>query len=97
MDKQDVVYIKTEISLSLKKKFKNIIFNNNNGPRDYQDKISKLGKDKYSIFLICGILKYNTNKLISKAEIDPQTENKFVISGGERMRSLELTNTQCYI
>ena len=55
-------------------------------PRDYHTKcsISQAEKDKYHILLICGILKKNTNELIYKAEIDPQTESKFMVTQGER-------------
>ena len=45
-----------------------------NGPRDYHTKGSKSHKVKYhTISLTCGIKKNDTNELIYKTEIDPQT------------------------
>ena len=32
------------------------------------------------ISLICGIFKNDTNELIYKTEVDPQTENKFMVT-----------------
>ena len=44
------------------------------GPRDYNTKWSKPDKDKcHMILLICKIFKNDTNELIYKTEIDPQT------------------------
>ena len=44
------------------------------GPRDYDTKCSKSGKDKYHmISLICGIFKNDTNELIYKTETDSET------------------------
>ena len=36
------------------------------------------------ISLICGIQKNDTNELVYKAEVDPQTENKLTVTKGER-------------
>ena len=58
------------------------------GPRDYHTKGSKTEKDKY-ILLICGILKKNdTNELIYKTEIGPQTENKVMVTNGEGVEGI---------
>ena len=39
--------------------------------------VSQTEKDKYMILLMCGIFKkYDTNDLIYKTEIDPQTQKK---------------------
>ena len=47
--------------------------------------VSWTEKDKYRmISLICGILKNVTNELIYKTKIDSQTENKLMVTKGER-------------
>ena len=80
MDKDDVVYTHTHththtgILLSHKKEWNNAISSNTDGPRDHT-KLNKSAKDKYYILLTCGILKNDTNELIYKTEIDPQTKN----------------------
>ena len=44
------------------------------GSRDYHTKRNKPEKDKYHMIqLICEIQKSDTNELIYKTEIDPQT------------------------
>ena len=49
--------------------------------------VSQKEKDKYhTISFICGRSKKknDTNELIYKTEIDPQTENKLMVTKGER-------------
>ena len=56
MDKEDMVYMYTEILLSHKKEWSNAICSNMGGPGDYRAKWSQTEKDKYNmILLICGI------------------------------------------
>ena len=44
-----------------------------NGPRDcHTSEISQAEKDKYTILLICGILKNDKNELICKTETESQ-------------------------
>ena len=75
MDKEDVVHTYNGILLSHKKEWSNAICSNMDGPTEDHTKWSKPDKDKYHmISLICGILKKeDTNELIYKTEIDPQT------------------------
>ena len=45
------------------------------GPRDYHTKRSKSENDKYHMIpLICEVQKNDTNELIYKTEINPQTQ-----------------------
>ena len=55
MDKEDVVHIHSGILLSHKKEWNIAIYGNMDGPRDYHTEWSQTEKDKYMIFLICGI------------------------------------------
>ena len=62
------------ILFSHKKEWNTAICSNVEGPRHYHTRWSKPDKDKYHmILLICGIKKKDTNELICKTEIDPQT------------------------
>ena len=46
-----------------------------NGPRDcHTSEISQAEKDKYTILLICGILKNDKNELICKTETESQMQ-----------------------
>ena len=46
-------------------------------------KVSLTEKDKYMIWLICGILKNDTNELVYKTKIDLDIENKLMITKGK--------------
>ena len=61
-----------EILLTYKKEWNNSICSNMDGPRDHH---TKYDKDKYHmISLTCEIFKkMDTNELIYKTEVDPQT------------------------
>ena len=75
MNKEDIVHLYNRVLLSHKKECSDAICSNIDGPRDYHIKWSKPEKNKYHmISLICGIPPQNdTNKVIYKAEIHPQT------------------------
>ena len=77
MDKEDVTYLDNGIWILLgqRKEWNNAICSNMEGPRDYHTKWNKPEKDKYHrTLLIFGILKKkDTNELIYKTEIYPQT------------------------
>ena len=73
------------ILLSHKKEWNITVCDHMHGPRDYHYKWYKPEKDKYNmISLICRILTNNTNQFIYKTETVSQTENKFVVTKGER-------------
>ena len=68
-------YIYNRILLSHKKEWNNTIWSNMNGPRDYHTKWSKSETERQIPHDITYIwnLKYDTNELIYKTEIDSQT------------------------
>ena len=75
MDKEDVLYIHNGILISHKKGWNNAICRNMDGPRDYHIKWSKPDRERqipYDITFMWN-LKYDTNELIDKTEIDSQT------------------------
>ena len=74
MDKEDVVHIYNEIILSHKKR-NNVICSNMDGPRVYHSKCSKSERERQISYDITYVwnLKYDTNKLTYKTEIDTQT------------------------
>ena len=76
MDKEDVVHIHNGISLSQKKEGNNAICSNMDGLRDYHPKWSKSDRERqilYDIASMWNLKKNDTNELIYKTEIDPQT------------------------
>ena len=68
------IYTHNGIQLSHKIEGNNATCSNLDGPRDYLIKWNKLGRERqiYDIAWMCN-LKKNTNELINKTEIDPQT------------------------
>ena len=54
-----------------------------NEPRDcHTSEISQAEKDKYTILLICGILKNDKNELICKTETVTDIENNLMVTRG---------------
>ena len=86
MDKEDVVHIYNGILLSHKNEWNNAICSNMDGPRDYHTKWSKSFRERQISYVVTYMwnLKYDTNELIYKIEIDSQTENKLMVTKGER-------------
>ena len=82
-DKEDVVYIYNGILLSHKKEWNNTICSNIDGPRDYQQSEIKKRQKLYHLYVD---LKYDINELIYKTERFTDTENKLMITKGERGR-----------
>ena len=75
MDK-DVVHIHNGILLSHKKEWNNAICSNMDRPRDYHTKWGKPDRERqipYDITYMWNLKKKDTNELIYRAEIDPQT------------------------
>ena len=73
MDKENVVHIYNGILLN-HKKWNSVIFSYMDKPRGCHSKQSYPEKDKYIISFTCGIQKKkDTNDLIYKIEIDPET------------------------
>ena len=75
MDKEDVVHIYNRILLSHKKKRNNAICSNMDGPRNYHTKQSKSERERqipYDLTYMWN-LRYDTNELMYKTEIDSQT------------------------
>ena len=75
MDNEDVVHIYNGIALSHKKEWNNVICSNMDGPRHYHTKWSQSEKERQISYDITYMwnLKYDTNELIYKTEIDSQT------------------------
>ena len=77
MDKEDVVCIYNGILHRHKKEWKNAICSNMDGVRDYHTKLNKSERERqisYDITYVWNLKKKNdTNELIYKTEIDPQT------------------------
>ena len=74
-DKEEVVHIYNGILLSHKKEWNTAICINMDGPRDYHTKWSKSDSERqipYDITYMWN-LKYDTNELIYKTEIDSQS------------------------
>ena len=64
------------ILLSHKKEWNNATCSNMDGPRDYHTKWSKSDRERqisYDITYMWNLKKNDTNELIYKTEIDPQT------------------------
>ena len=64
------------ILLSHKEEWNNAICSHMDGPRDYHTKWSKPERERqipYDITYMCRLKKKDTNELIYKIEIDPQT------------------------
>ena len=75
MDKEDVVHIYNGVVLSHKKEWNNAICSNMDRPRDYHTKCRKSERERqipYDITYMWN-LKYDTNELIYKTQIDSQT------------------------
>ena len=72
IDKEDVKHIHTGLLLSHKKEWSNAHGSNMDGPRDYHNKWSKSDKDRQILYDIVYMrnLKYDTNELICKTEIN---------------------------
>ena len=73
--KEDVVCI-WNITQPLKKKWNNAICSNMDGPKNYHTKCSKPAKGKqisYDIAYVWNLKKNDTNELMYKTEMDPQT------------------------
>ena len=71
-----MVYLYNGLLLSHKKEWNNAICNNMDGPRDYHTMWSKPDKERqisYDIAYMWNLKKNDTNELIYKTEIDPQT------------------------
>ena len=69
-----MAWIYNGILLCHKKEWNNSICRSMDGPRDTHPKLSNPDKDKHPmILLICGIKKKDTNVIIYKTEVDPQT------------------------
>ena len=75
MDKQDVVHTYNGILLSHKKERNNTICSNMNATGDYPTKWSKSERERQMSYDITYMrnLKYDTNELLYKTEIDSQT------------------------
>ena len=75
MDKEDMVHIYSGILLCHKKEWNYDIFNNLDGPRDYNTKWSESGRERHLSHDITHMwnLKHDTNELISKTEINSLT------------------------
>ena len=84
-DKEDVVQIQDGILLRHKKEWNNAIFSNVDGPRDYHTKCSMSDRERQTPqdIIYMWNLKYNTNALIYKTEIDSQTEIRLVVANGD--------------
>ena len=72
IDKEDVKHIHKGLLLSHKKEWSNTHGSNMDGPRDYHNKWSKSDKDRQILYDIIYMrnLKYDTNELICKTEIN---------------------------
>ena len=72
IDKEDVKHIHKGLLLSHKKEWSNAHGSNMDGPRDYHNKWSKSDKDRQILYDIVYMrnLKYDTNELICKTEIN---------------------------
>ena len=72
IDKEDVKHIRKGLLLSHKKEWSNAHGSNMDGPRDYHNKLSKSDKDRQILYDIIYMwnLKYDTNELIYKTEIN---------------------------
>ena len=71
-----MVHINNEVLLSHEKEWNNAICSNMNGPRDHHTKWSKPDKERpisYIAYMWNLKKKKDTNELIHKTEIDPQT------------------------
>ena len=69
------IYIYIQCNISHKKEWNNAICSNIDGRRDYHTKWSKPDRERQISYIITYMwnLKNDTNELIYKTEIDPQT------------------------